>query len=357
MQKYLSRYILTTLTVGIIVLASACKSNNPTEEDKQIIVDYKYLNAAEIRENKSEAERAEYASYSWRIEREQGSAFPKNFRTCLDEFKEQKQHKGYNPDYVPSRQGLNELKVSASSDFSDSELDSLVSVLRQLHSGAITIVDLRNESHGLLNGNHVSRYGKYNWENIGLTPETITAYETELIHSCLGKQKIVAELSSSNDYAPVNPRTIDVSSAETEEEACRKRGVGYVRFTALDHCFANPKIIDDFLTFARNLPEDTWLHFHCQAGKGRTTMFLVFYDFLRNPDVSAEDIIYRQYQIGGNYMLYQGDDPDEKPWKVELYKEKAAMIPLVYAYIQDSYQQGFPLSWAQWKSQFSRSED
>ena len=86
-------------------------------------------------------------------------------------------------------------------------------------------------------------------------------------------------------------------------------------------------------------------------------MFLVFYDFLRNPDVSAEDIIYRQYQIGGNYMLYQGDDPDEKPWKVELYKEKAAMIPLVYAYIQDSYQQGFPLSWAQWKQQFSRSEN
>ena len=113
MLKTLPRYILTTLTVGIIVLASACKSNNPTEEDKQIIVDYKYLNAAEIRENKSEAERAEYASYSWRIEREQGSAFPKNFRTCLDEFKEQKQHKGYNPDYVPSRQGLNELKVSA----------------------------------------------------------------------------------------------------------------------------------------------------------------------------------------------------------------------------------------------------
>ncbi len=86
-------------------------------------------------------------------------------------------------------------------------------------------------------------------------------------------------------------------------------------------------------------------------------MFLVFYDFLRNLDVSATDIIYRQYKIGGNYMLYQGDDPGEKQWKVELYKEKAAMVPLVYEYIQNNYQQDFPLSWSQWKSQFARSED
>lgn len=348
----LSRYLLTALLFGILFLVPACKGNNPAPEDNPTI-DYKYLNAAEIRESVTEAQRAEYASYAWRIERNEGSAFPKNFRTCMDEFKEQERHNGFDPDYIPSRQGLDDLKVSASSDFSDSELDSLASVLRQLHSGSIIVVDLRSETHGLLNGNHVSRYGKYNWENIGLDSQTIITAEADLLHSCKGKQLIVSELSSSNNYVPVNPRTLDVSSAQTEEEACMKRGLGYVRFTALDHCFAHPANIDAFLMYARNLPEDTWLHFHCQAGKGRTTMFIVFYDFLRNPDVSAKDIIYRHYLLGGNFVLYQGDDPDELPWKVELYKEKAAMVPLVYKYIQDNHAQGYPLTWTQWKQQFN----
>jgi hypothetical protein len=94
--------------------------------------------------------------------------------------------------------------------------------------------------------------------------------------------------------------------------------------------------MDDFIAFARNLPADTWLHFHCQAGKGRTTLFLVVYDFLRNPDVAEKDVVYRHYLQGGNFMYYQGDDADEKAWKVPLAKEKAAMVPLVYQYIQEN---------------------
>ena len=79
---------------------------------------------------------------------------------------------------------------------------------------------------------------------------------------------------------------------------------------------SRPRSIDDFIAFVRNLPEDTWLHVHCQGGVGRTNMYLVFYDFLRNPDVP----------------------------------EKAEMIPLVYKYIQDQMPKGFKRSWTQWKA-------
>lgn len=157
----------------------------------------------------------------------------------MSEFVERDLLNGYNPDYEPSRKGLDQLKASASSDFSALQLDTLVKEMRKLHSGPITIVDLRKETHGLI--------------------------------------------------------------------------------------------------------------FHCLAGRGRTTMYMVSYDFLRNPDVSEKDVIYRHYKLGGNFMYYQGDKPKEAPFKVPLAKEKAEMIPLVYKYIQENQPKGFRMPWAQWK--------
>ena len=338
MKELFNTILLLVIAFGFAFTATSCSNvdNYSLDENSEL---YQYLNAAEEREDVTPEERQEYAFYAWRMERKNVAGMPKNFRTCQSDFKECEPHNGFDPDYIPSRKGLDELKVSASSDFSDAELDSLVTEIRKLHDGPITVIDLRKESHALLNGYHVSQYGKYNWANIGLARETIIA----------GQQLTMYELSSKNDYEPDDPITIDVTSAETEAEACAKRGLGYQRFTALDHCFPDPCSIDDFIAFARNLPADTWLHFHCQAGKGRTTLFLVVYDFLRNPDVAEKDVVYRHYLQGGNFMYYQGDDPGEKPWKVPLAKEKAAMVPLVYRYIQENQPKGFPLTWKQWK--------
>lgn len=107
---------------------------------------------------------------------------------------------------------------------------------------------------------------------------------------------------------------------------------------------------EEYAAFVRTLPEDTWLHVHCQGGVGRTNMYLVFYDFLRNPDVPEKDVIYRHFNQGGNFMYYKGDKPNEEAYKVPLAQEKAEMIPLVYKYIQDQQPKGFKRSWAQWKA-------
>ena len=44
----------------------------------------------------------------------------------MSEFVERDLLNGYDPDYEPSRKGLDQLKASASSDFSDLQLDTLV---------------------------------------------------------------------------------------------------------------------------------------------------------------------------------------------------------------------------------------
>ena len=306
---------------------------------------YTYLQAAEERESVTPAQREEYAAYVWRMERRDREELPSSFRTCHDQFRKRSAVPGYDPNFVPTRKGLDDLKVSASSDFSSSELDALVAEIRKYHDGPITVVDLRNETHGLLNGSHVSLYGKQNWDNIGLTREQIIEAEKEIIHGTVGHQVEVGGTSR-------NSRTskLDVTTAETEAEACAKRGIGYFRLTVLDHCFSDPRSIEDFITFVQGLPEDTWLHFHCQAGMGRTNMFLVFYDFLRNPDVPEKDIIYRHFNLGGNFMYYKGDKENEEEYKIPLAQEKAEMIPLVYRYIQENQPKGFKIPWTQWKN-------
>ena len=42
-------------------------------------------------------------------------------------------------------------------------------------------------------------------------------------------------------------------------------------------------------------PKNTWLHFHCKQGIGRTTTFMIMYDMMKNSkEVTADDIIKRQ---------------------------------------------------------------
>ena len=305
---------------------------------------YAYLRAAEEREAVTAAQQEEYAAFVWRFERRDREGLPDNFRTCRDEFKTRSAVPGYDPDFVPTRRGLDELKVSASSDFSAGELDAVIAEIRKVHDGPITVLDLRKETHGLLNGNHVSRFGKQNWGNIGLGREEIIAAEEAMIHGTVGTQVEMGGRPGGRTT------TLDVTSAQTEAELCASRGIGYFRLTVLDHSFSDPDNIDEFIAFVRNLPEDTWLHVHCQGGVGRTNMYLVFYDFLRNPDVPEKDVIYRHFNQGGNFMYYKGDKPNEEAYKVPLAQEKAEMIPLFYQYVQEQQPKGFKRTWTQWKA-------
>ena len=68
---------------------------------------------------------------------------------------------------TPSRKGLDRLNISGSAEFSVGEFEKLVSVLKKQANGPIYIVDLRQETHGIFNGNAVSWFGARDWGNIG----------------------------------------------------------------------------------------------------------------------------------------------------------------------------------------------
>lgn len=327
--------------------------DNPVSSQTEVKPVYKYLHYNETRDNMSAEERAQYADYCWRLERKDKFQEPKNWRTSLGEFKESEESALFpDPTYQPSTAGLKTLNISGSSDFSAKELDWIKTEIQKLTDGPIYIIDCRGESHGLINGIHVSRYGANNWGNVGKTHAQIIADEAKVIHDCLNQTIDLYSLSKDNNYQPVESGRVptDVTSAQTEEEACTDHGLGYARFTVPDRAFPPDSELDAFVAFVKALPANAWLHFHCQAGAGRTTQYMIFYDIMRNPNLPLKDIAYRQCLLGGNYLLYDGSAPGEDPVKAELCAEKAQMIPLFYEYIQENRASNYQMTWSQWKA-------
>jgi len=288
--------------------------------------------------------RMRHAGYIWRIDADDVRGLPRNFRTMEDEF-----HAPYKKDmddsYVPTREGLERLCASGSGEFSASGLQSLLEALAEKTQMAICIVDLREESHGFFDGTAVSWYGERDWGNVGLTQEEALADEAERIHGAAGQMMTVAHLGGEKN--PLDEHEIFVEEAQTEKELVEAAGLRYKRITATDHIWPSPAAVDEFVQFYKSLPEDIWLHFHCQAGEGRTTEFLAMYDILKNPAVPLQDILYRQCLLGGSYVAHV--EPEGSTyWKVPYYVEKAKHIALFYRYVQENEGAGFAVSWSAW---------
>ncbi|MBQ7496174.1 MAG: hypothetical protein IJT75_10595 [Bacteroidaceae bacterium] len=349
--------MLMTLAAVVICSTSvftACSNDDNSVGDNTQPV-YTYLYYADARDNMSAEEQTQYAAYSWRMEREDKLQEPKNWRTCQGELSPNEESELFpDPDYKPSTQGLRELNISGSSDLSAKEMEWVKAEIQKLTDGPIYIIDVRGESHGLINGIHVSRYGVNNWANVGKTHAQIIAEESADIHATLGQTIDTYPLGKSNKYQPLEEErtTVDVTKAQTEEEACKERGLGYARFTVPDRAFPGDSELEAFVDFVKTLPANAWLHFHCKAGAGRTTQYMTFYDMMRNPGLPLKDIICRQCLLGGNYLLYDGSAPGENPVNAKLCAEKAQMIPLFYQYIQENHATNYKTKWGQWKRQF-----
>jgi protein-tyrosine phosphatase len=104
--------------------------------------------------------------------------------------------------------------------------------------------------------------------------------------------------------------------------------------------------VDRFILAVRALPADGWVHFHCRAGKGRTTTFITLYDMLRNAGrVSLEDIVHRQSLLIGDYNLLEL--AGQSGWKAGLASERADFVRAFYDYARAN-PGGSQQMWSEW---------
>ncbi|MFQ5730192.1 MAG: hypothetical protein ACE5GN_07515, partial [Waddliaceae bacterium] len=238
---------------------------------------------------------------------------------------------------LPRMFHMTPLKASGSSQFSRKNLQTMIEVIP---GNSILIVDLREEPHGFMNGSAISWYKDRNWLNAGKTKEEIIKEEHELLHN-LSKRKF-SLVFKHRAY----PMITTVHLVMTEEELAKRHGIDYLRMPVRDHVRPSDKTVDEFVELVKQLPEDVWLHFHCSAGKGRTTTFLSMYDMMLNAKkIDFDEIITRQESWGGVNLLSM---PEEEEWKHSYIQERAEFIRKFYRYCVAN--PDFSVKWSEWIS-------
>lgn len=243
---------------------------------------------------------------------------------------------------MPDTKGMNTLNISGSAEFSENQFRELAERLSGLAGGKeIWIVDCRLEGHSLLNGISVSWYGDRNWAYKEMTLAEAEADEHKRFGALEGSVVTIYEVKSN---IRGNSAEIDVRAVMSEKELVESEGFHYLRLPCLDHSWPCEEAVDQFISFMQALDKDqVWLHFHCQAGKSRTAIFMEIYDMMKNPDVPFEDIMLRHAMTGSNYIPYADPESDI----AEVYALRARRIRQVYEYLQEM-NGNYSISWSEW---------
>lgn len=197
----------------------------------------------------------------------------------------------------------------------------------------------------MVNDLAVSWYAIKDWANLGLDAAQVRADEDRRLAGLLkaGRATITRIIKKTPQDAIGQGRafTVKVKSVSSEAELCKRHGLGYHRLAITDHLRPGDADVDRFLAFYRRLPAGTWLHFHCHAGMGRTTTFMLMVDMLKNAAaVSLDDLSRRQYLLGGLNLL----GPPPGNWKRQAQQQRAAFLRRFYAFAKA----GAKGSWTTW---------
>jgi protein-tyrosine phosphatase len=250
------------------------------------------------------------------------------------------------------RTGLGTLWTSGSSQFNYEQIKRIIDEICLKHGiipTQIIEVDLRQEHHLFLNGKPISEFSPCFSGNSGKIAGQVLEGEKNLRdrlkrypilllhkvkkkHGCtnLGETEIIQE---------------EVDDLATEQEIAERLGICYVRFSVQDHFPPDATTVDQFISFIRTLPANTWLHFHCRGGNGRTSTFMVMYDMIRNHAYLAkEDFFNRQVALGGKDL--NKSTKKTKPLRVSA-ENRRIFIHHFYDYVMatDGYRQQ---GWSEW---------
>lgn len=231
--------------------------------------------------------------------------------------------------------------ASGSAQFS---AETLPQMLQAIPDEKVVIVDLREEPHGFAGGTAVSWYGEHNWLNRGKGLKEIAVDEKIRLEALQKRGISVVHRRYKEKTIRFEPTVRVTTQAMTEEELAKRHGVGYYRLPVTDHLRPSDKAVDAFVAFVKGLPQDTWLHFHCFAGKGRTTTFLTMYDMMKsakNEDIAK--IIKRQRSLGGTNLM---EIPDMEHWRGPGIEERSRFIQDFYRYCRENA--SFSISWSEW---------
>lgn len=261
----------------------------------------------------------------WRLDGTLESSLPRNFRA------------------------VDNLRISGSGQPAASSLLKLKEYLaeKMTADGKIYIVDLREESHGFANGFPVSYYENKNLANFFKRRDEIETVEIEQLTDMLDKKIKFVPLGN-EDKKLFKPLNVKVKNVETERQKVSELKMEYVRFSTTDMYFPMPEVVDEFILFVANLNENDWLHFHCQAGHGRTSTFMIMYDILKHPEKSLWNIAGEQELLGGSDVVNLREDKGDHDYYIEAHNLRANNLIKFFHYVRGVQNEEIGLQWSEY---------
>ncbi len=227
--------------------------------------------------------------------------------------------------YEPSKQGLDTLYISGSARPTKDGLGFALSNVDM----PVYVFDLFGDKHYYINGLPESWFGYKKSTQVGLEPKKINI--RGLIHR----------------FAYTGKLSHDQKDAQTEEEMVNDLGFKYVLVDQIRKTILTDDQVDNFIQTVDALPNPVWIHFHCSAGRGRTTVAMVMYDILKNGEnVSLEDIIARHQLLGSENLFDTTVWPNGRYTK-EMLEDRKQFIINFYNYVKSP--DGFGIkTWKEW---------
>ncbi len=222
------------------------------------------------------------------------------------------------------------INAIASAQFSEDELQNL---RKKYPAEKIIIVDLRQESHGFINGKSVLWRSYFEKINQDKNISGILSDENSRLKKAEKEREIVINEVTERDrangwYKTISPKIITVNKAVSEKDLAAENGFEYQRFSIRDFDKPDEKEFLRMVNFIKNLPQDKKIYVHCAGGKGRTGLFLVTLDIIKNGKTTElEEIFKRQHKLGSARL---DEISEEEAWSKELAQERLKMLENFY---------------------------
>ncbi len=226
-----------------------------------------------------------------------------------------------------SHLGINAI---ASAQFSQKQLQE---VRKKYPNDKITIIDLRRENHGFVNGEAVIWHSVFEQENRGKKLSEISSEENERLNLLQKDGQVVVNKIVKRDhengwYEEVEPQIVKVNQVTSEENLAKKNDFSYQRFLVRDFDVPEDAEFSKMINFIKNLPQDQKLYVHCAGGKGRTGLFLILLDISKNAkNSSLKEIYARQHKLGAAKL---DEISEDESWNKEIAARRLKMIEDFY---------------------------
>jgi predicted protein tyrosine phosphatase len=248
--------------------------------------------------------------------------------------------------------GLSSLKLAGCERISS--VEQVENIRAALGNGPLTVLDLREESHAIVNGLPVTLRGPMDWANAGLPKAEGSARESAMITKLKRTESVTLVDANYVKGKKSEPQTTELRNlhVQSEQEVVTAGNATYRRVAITDHNRPSPEVTDELVDIMRHcLQENEAIVVHCNGGRGRTTTAMTMVDMLKNArNYSAQTIIERMAKLSYDYNMTDLDRVSaiKRPFLQDRLKFLHAFHD--YAYNNPG---GLPLNWTEWRKKLA----